>query len=183
MKLLESTVSLQVQRDLSEFVIRAYWIQFNDRRVSKDQPRLFISISGEPFLSLSGKYSLEVELYYHAEHGFQPITFRDYQSPIDVVAGDQCQYRFFKEDGTVAPEYAVEPFPDRAPKEVSVENGFSSISPGERITRSIAIDAKSCYELESGIEYKLQLPRGQITWWGAGSLEVSFGTSPTYQCS
>jgi hypothetical protein len=73
----------------------------------------------------------------------------------------------------------IEPFPSNiAPREVSVENGFSSISPGERIVRSIDIDAKSDYEFETGVHYKLQLPRGHITWWKLGSLEVSFVISP-----
>jgi hypothetical protein len=152
------------------------------RRIPKDRPRLFVSISGDPILSLSANYRLHVQLSYPAEHGSSPITFSESNTPIGGTAGIACQYKFLR-DGTVAPEFEIEVKPgDRRPRPVSVENGFLTIYPGEKIESEVLIEVAATYGLETGKQYQLQLPWGAIDWWGFGNMEVSVAAS-TFYCS
>ena len=176
-KLLGNTLTFLAEKPFSRI---AFCLRFskatNASRVPKDQPRLFVGISGEATLSLSTRYRLQVELSYPTEHHSRAITFNRYHNPIDSAGGIQCTFKFLK-DGMVAPEYPMDVCkPDIRPRQVSDENGFSSIRPGETITTSTMIDA-STYELEIGEQYQIQLPWGPISLWAFGGMEVGVPAS------
>src|ERR1700761_3063484 len=129
----------------------------NDRRAQKDQPRLFVSISRDPTLCLSANDRLHVQLFYQTEHSSKPIAFSKSATLIDSATGFEGQYNFLK-DGTNTPEYAIElKRSNRRPRQVSIENGFSTIYAGEKIASDVLIDAAGTYGLQSGKQYQVEL--------------------------
>lgn len=65
---------------------------------------------------------------------------------------------------------------DDSPKSVTTGNGFSTIHPGEGITREVTI-VPACFETEPGTKHVLRMPDayGWIQWWGVGELEAFRG--------
>ncbi|KAI9880619.1 MAG: hypothetical protein M1830_001970 [Pleopsidium flavum] len=141
-------------------------------------PRLSVTISGPPTLSLSERtYVLDAQLHYHSESKNQPISIRNGGVPGSGWNDDEL-YLFYRADGkSVADGVAVEhEFPEKNIDDdevpVGAENGFSTIGVGETISRRVQIWLRWWSGLEVGGKYKLLMPHGYIGWWDYGPLEV-----------
>lgn len=158
------------------------WLHYAESGVyTCGNPRLSVTISGPPTLSLAGKersyYTINAQLHYHSDPGSQPITLRNSGLPGSGWI-DQERYLFYKaDDSSVAEGVAVyHEFPDYEidddPVRVSAENGFSTIAPGETITRDVRIWLRWWFGLEVGCRCQLLMPWAYIGWWADGPMEV-----------
>jgi len=65
---------------------------------------------------------------------------------------------------------------DDDPKPITAANGFSTVRPGESITRDLTM-VPICFEAKPGAKYVLRMPEGYgfIQWWGVGEMEAFKG--------
>lgn len=80
-------------------------------------------------------------------------------------------YLLYQANGAAVASNFPEINPEDEALPVCSENGFSTIGPGESITRELSLHARF-YEVKVGARYELLMPRGCIGWWDWGAMEV-----------
>lgn len=148
-----------------------------------------ITIAGPPILPLGEErnYILRATFHYHnpscssvlISSPLPPITFKEAGSPIDNGASLTGTYRLYPLSPPSAEHVEDNWFDfdiDDSPKLVTTANGFTTIRPGENITRELTI-VPACFEVKPGVKYVLRMPEGygRIQWWAVGGMEVFEG--------
>lgn len=127
-------------------------------------PCFAIAISGPHTLFLSEEsYTLTVHLQYEPDSGTQPVTIRNGGVPGSGWVDDEV-YLFYDTDGAALEHEFPDKNSDDNEVPVRAENGFSTIRPGETITRRIRIWLGWWFGLKAGGKYKLLMPHGYIGW-------------------
>lgn len=132
-------------------------------------------------------YFLTATLHYQAPSSpsqpdaplLPPITIKEDGSPISTGASLTGTYRLYP---TSPPK--DEPVNDNwfdcdiddSPQAVTADNGFSTLHPGESVSREVTI-VPACFEVEPGMKYVLRMPDGygRIQWWAVGEMEALRG--------
>lgn len=101
------------------------------------------------------------------------MTIRNGGVPGSGWVADEI-YLFYNTDGHVLEYEEIDKNIDDDEVAVRAENGFSSLGPGETITRQVEIWLRWWSGLKVGGRYKLLMPRGYIGWWDYGAMEVRY---------
>lgn len=132
-------------------------------------------------------YILTVTLSYQAPSSssspraprLPPITIKEHGSPISTAASLTGTYRLYPTSSPNDVPVKDNWFDfdlDDSPKAVTAGNGFSTIHPGESITREVTI-VPACFETKPGTKYVLRMPDAynRIQWWGVGVVDAFSG--------